>query len=273
MYASDRDAYIDHVEDSGEASKGDFYLRSLLDGNSPTTFLRYLGASNELAIMEGGGQVGIGTSAPDSHLHVAGGDIRITGNNTVTLGTSNEGLEINTSIQALGGRFYGPENNDWIEITGNERIEFYTQSTLRMFLDNNGNARATGELEAFDSSDRRKKNHLTPIRNARQKLRDLKGYRFHWNSNARSDKVGDWAYGVVAQEIKQHLPHAVRVNADGYLAIRSAMLHGFHVAVLREHEAELIRQRRKDDELEERIETLEQENQSLRSQLRTLKND
>lgn len=113
---------------------------------------------------------------------------------------------------------------------------------------------ASGEVTAFGNSDRRKKDHLTPIQNPLEMLRDIKGYEYQWNENERESKRWSWSYGIVAQEIQKHLPHAVRTNeTDGYLAVESRQLHGFHVAVDRAQQAEIERLKRRVKRLEEKL--------------------
>ena len=47
----------------------------------------------------------------------------------------------------------------------------------------------------------------------------LGGYEFEWNSNIGDERIGTKEYGVIAQEVEQILPHAVKINSRGYRTV------------------------------------------------------
>jgi hypothetical protein len=81
-----------------------------------------------------------------------------------------------------------------------------------------GDMRATGEVEAFLGSDRRLKTGLDPINSALDKVDELTGYNFDWRNNdsVMPHKRGNRDVGVIAQEVEQILPNAVKEFADGH---------------------------------------------------------
>jgi hypothetical protein len=85
-------------------------------------------------------------------------------------------------------------------------------------LEVSGDARSTGEVEAFLGSDRRLKTHLDPLDSALDKVDELTGYNFDWrdNDSVMPHKRGNTDVGVIAQEVEQVLPNAVKEFADGH---------------------------------------------------------
>ena len=72
---------------------------------------------------------------------------------------------------------------------------------------------------AASSSDRDLKTNLLKIDTAVNKVEELGGYEFEWNSNIGDERIGTKEYGVIAQEVEQILPHAVKINSRGYRTV------------------------------------------------------
>lgn len=90
-----------------------------------------------------------------------------------------------------------------------------------------GEIRATGDISANFTSDERLKTNLVRISNAREILRELKGYYHDWTDEYIASRGGEDGYFVVkndvsllAQQIQKVIPQAIRVRKDGYLAVR-----------------------------------------------------
>ena len=79
-----------------------------------------------------------------------------------------------------------------------------------------GQLNVTGDVTAFQSSDKRLKDNITPIPSAIDKVKSIGGYSFDWNSN--SEKTGH-DIGVIAQEIEAVLPELVVTRDSGYKAV------------------------------------------------------
>ena len=93
---------------------------------------------------------------------------------------------------------------------------------------------ATGDITAYYSSDARLKDNLRPIINATEKLQNISGYEFEWNTNQTMYSGSD--IGVVAQEIEQVLPQIVKDRDNGYKAVEYQKL----VALLIQSNKELL---------------------------------
>ena len=78
--------------------------------------------------------------------------------------------------------------------------------------------RCAGDIVAFQTSDQRLKDNLTPIGSPLNKLLQIGGYEFDWNEKQTTYIGHD--YGVVAQEIEKVLPHVVATRENGYKAVK-----------------------------------------------------
>ena len=82
----------------------------------------------------------------------------------------------------------------------------------------NGDIRATGDIYALASSDRRLKENIIPILNPMDKIKKIGGYTFNWNDISKKPKHIE-EIGVIAQEVQQVLPQVVREKGDGFLGV------------------------------------------------------
>jgi len=85
-------------------------------------------------------------------------------------------------------------------------------------LETSGDIRATGEVEAFLGSDRRLKTDLDPLDSALDKVDQLTGYGFDWREAGavQPHKRGQGDVGLIAQEVEDVLPEAVKSFTDGH---------------------------------------------------------
>tara|TARA_R110000822_G_scaffold10497_1_gene39704 strand:+ start:80 stop:673 length:594 start_codon:yes stop_codon:yes gene_type:complete len=96
-----------------------------------------------------------------------------------------------------------------------------------------GLIRATNDVVAFYSSDKRLKDNITTIPNALDKVCKLGGYEFDWNN--KQDVYQGHDIGVIAQEVEAVFPELVTTRDSGYKAVKYEKL----VAVLIESIKEL----------------------------------
>ena len=83
-------------------------------------------------------------------------------------------------------------------------------------LNVSGTINATGDITAFFTSDKRLKNNIIKIDDSNNVINSLNGYTYDWDE--KSGKTGE-GVGVIAQEVKELIPSAVRENEDGYLSV------------------------------------------------------
>jgi hypothetical protein len=77
------------------------------------------------------------------------------------------------------------------------------------------NVYATSDLIGNYSSDQRLKDNVLVIDSALNKVNNISGYSFTWNSKISDHREGTNDYGVIAQEIENILPDAVSINSQG----------------------------------------------------------
>jgi hypothetical protein len=86
-----------------------------------------------------------------------------------------------------------------------------------------GDFSATGNVTAYNSSDKRLKENITPIENPIDKLLKLSGNTFKWTADyyATQDQslFKEFDVGVIAQEVQEVLPEAVNERDNGILAV------------------------------------------------------
>jgi hypothetical protein len=96
----------------------------------------------------------------------------------------------------------------------------YTMGTL-------GEIRASSEITAYYSSDRRLKENIKLIENPITIIDQIRGVTFDWTDEHMARRGGEDGYfvrkhdiGVIAQEVQAVLPELVGTREDGYLAVK-----------------------------------------------------
>jgi hypothetical protein len=79
-----------------------------------------------------------------------------------------------------------------------------------------GNFKATEDIVAFASSDKRLKDNLTCVTDSNNIINGLNNYCFDWNDKSEREGPG---IGVLAQDVQKVLPNAVCERDNGYLAV------------------------------------------------------
>ena len=115
---------------------------------------------------------------------------------------------------------------------------------------------AADNITAYGSpSDARKKENVTPIENALEKVTKLRGVEFDWKEN-----TDEWIYtkikhdiGFIAQEVQEVEPKLVREGGDGFLGLRDRAIPALLVEAIKELKAELDEARNEIKQLREEI--------------------
>ena len=138
--------------------------------------------------------------------------------------------------------------NDLLQVGGPNRVVIASNTTVGNVTADNIIAR--DDLIAASSSDRDLKTNLLKIDTAIDKVEELGGYEFEWNSNIGDERIGTKEYGVIAQEVEQILPHAVKINSRGYRTVNYNSLIPLLIEAVKELSGkveELERNNRKED--------------------------
>ena len=109
-----------------------------------------------------------------------------------------------------------------------------------------GEIRATDNISAYFSSDARFKENVKPIESALSKVCEIGGKTFDWTDAYIESHGGEDGYfvqksdfGVIAQDVQQQFPAAVRTKEDGTLAVDYAKLSALAFAAIAELKQEL----------------------------------
>lgn len=100
-----------------------------------------------------------------------------------------------------------------------------------------GSITADGDITAFSSSDKALKDNIVAISNPLDKVMQIGGYEFDWNST--SDYSGNHDVGVIAQEIKEVMPEIVVERDNGMLAVRYEKLVPLLIEAIKELKEEV----------------------------------
>jgi hypothetical protein len=205
----------------------------------------------------GGGNVGIGTTAPATLLEVAGA---ITMNPAVAGGTStyfdwrNNGSTFaysGSAASVVGGGAANDFSPGWC--TGANSLIFGTSNAAKMKLDSGGTLTVSADLVAYGSpSDKKLKENIHPIENALEKVIKLQGVKFDWK---KSESILDLKedMGFIAQDVKKVVPELVRENEDGLLSMRHQGVIPILVEAIKEQQKQI-------DSLQEQIKKMSSEN-------------
>jgi hypothetical protein len=103
-----------------------------------------------------------------------------------------------------------------------------------------GRIDASNDIVPFSSSDLRLKENVQNITDPIEKIKKLNGIEFDWIQEFESAHgYTGHDTGVIAQEVQEVLPTAVRTNASGYLAVRYEKLIGLLIEAVKEQQTQI----------------------------------
>ena len=208
------------IDASDGTEDGALHIQTMKDGSLTSTFT------------VSGNAVGIMESTPLFSLHVAGTLGIKTAQPTLTFdrggayawtirngdGTGSFPLSTLNIVNNAGSPKMTFKDNGYIGIS---------VTSPGVALDVAGAIRATSDITAYHSSDIALKENISPISNALTKLDSLNGVCFDWTDEHINSNGGPHDYfmqkrdvGIIAQELKEVLPEAVRQREDGTLAVK-----------------------------------------------------
>jgi hypothetical protein len=227
----------DYITGRGRISVGPNDDLAFYTGGPATTTTVYISSNSN---------VGIGTSTPTAKLHVKGGDIlvqRASGNDgAISFGTTGTGIYGNGSTSYIA---LSTNNTERVRIDSAGRVGIGTSApttgfTLDVAGDTriNGNLKATGDITAYYTSDKRLKDNIKPISSALEKIDSLNGVEYDWNTELQTVHSGH-DVGVIAQEVEQVLPEAVVTRDNGYKAVNYDKVIPLLLQAIKELKAEV----------------------------------
>jgi hypothetical protein len=103
-----------------------------------------------------------------------------------------------------------------------------------------GRIDASNDIVPFSSSDLRLKENIKNITDPIDKIKRLNGVEFDWIKELeQSHGYSGHDTGIIAQEVQDILPMAVRTNASGYLAVRYEKLIGLLIEAVKEQQVQI----------------------------------
>jgi hypothetical protein len=127
-----------------------------------------------------------------------------------------------------------------LDVAGDARI---TSGSLGVGVAPNatdGRIDASNDIVAFQTSDRRLKENITPITNALEKVKSLTGVMFDWKEETKSvHGYEGHDVGIIAQDVQAILPEAVRTNDTGYLSVRYEKMIALLIEGMKEQQLQI----------------------------------
>jgi hypothetical protein len=249
---------------------GDFYIRTLPSVNgAPGT------GQQEFTIKHATGNVGIGTTSPSQILSIsrAATDnyIKVEAGSTVSnysgLMLTEYGINWGwalrhnaaTDLLHISYQDNTPTFSDSVTFNRNGNVGIGT-TTPSYKLDVVGDARitsgslgvgvapnatdgridASNDIVAYQTSDQRLKENVTPIENALEKVKSLTGVEFDWiEEHKHIHGYEGHDTGVIAQQVQAVMPTAVRTNDSGYLSVRYEKMIALLIEGMKEQQKQI----------------------------------
>jgi len=212
------------------SNETNFFIRDVTNG-STLPFRIQPGAPSNALYIRNSGNIGLGTAAPTTKLHIENAstdtaDVFVTDMGRVGIGISDPTVK----LHVMGSGIF------------------------------------TGELEA--ASDERLKKNIAPLLNASSVLNllDVVSYEMKSQEYASLNLPKDVQYGLLAQDVEKHLPALVSDNMDNpngsdqLKTINYIQLIPFLIKANQEQEEVINTQKKLIEDLTRRIELLEQRN-------------
>jgi hypothetical protein len=186
-------------------------------------------------------QGGVTSIIAGTGITISGATGAVTINSTGTVSsvaaTSSIGLTItNSPITTSGTLVIGSINDDL------RMRSLVVGSFTGLLLPNgvDGKIEASGDIVGFSSSDERLKEDIKVIDNATEKLSRIRGVKFNWKKEFEYLHGFEGAdMGVIAQDVMEEFPEAIKTRETGYLAVRYEKLIGLLVAAVNEQSEEI----------------------------------
>ena len=168
----------------------------------------------------------------------------------------NSGINGNSCAVESGDQAIHVRADGWFDIRTSQGIAFQNDGNcyLRRGTRNGVSVVKGSRFEMDDFyivSDKRRKHDIEKITNAVDIISRLEGKTFKLNDSDVSRA------GVIAQELKEVLPHLVSEDENGYLAVNYQSLSGYFIEAIKEQQAEIEELKAKYESLEERLSKLE----------------
>jgi hypothetical protein len=155
-------------------------------------------------------------------------------------GTSNNVVRL--TVKSNGNVLIGTTTDSGykLDVVGDTRI---TSGSLGVGVAPNatdGRIDASNDIVAYQTSDQRLKENVTPIENALDKVKALTGVEFDWiEEHKHIHGYEGHDTGIIAQQVQAVMPTAVRTNDSGYLSVRYEKMIALLIEGMKEQQKEI----------------------------------
>ncbi|MDM8522909.1 tail fiber domain-containing protein [Desulfococcaceae bacterium HSG8] len=156
---------------------------------------------------------------------------------------------------------YGEFDSNTLSVNGRVGINTRAYENHSLYVNGsmyvNGDAYTTGD--AWSASDIRWKKNIRPIQNALEKVLQLQGVRYEWETDEYPDtgfSEGE-QIGLIAQELEPVLPELVKTDDDGYKSVSYEKLAPVLIEAIKEQQSQIKELRTQVEELKNKIRSLE----------------
>ena len=201
-------------------------LKFINDTDDRAFFQIHQDAPGDSFVVDATGNVGIGTTAAERHLHVRGAaEVQALFENPSTTASQFAYVDIESNATSAGEsiiRFKTPDGTSYINSKGSATTMTFSSGNVGIAntapadkLWVQGGISATGDITS-SASDKRLKENRKPISNAVEKVLKLKGITYDWIDNISEVTGTEWNHtekqaGLIAQDVQKVLPEAVSI--------------------------------------------------------------
>ena len=191
----------------------------------------------------------------ESNLTFDGAQLQLTNNSYASIRTAN-------GSNSVPGFAFTSDSDTGLYLSATGQLAVTTGATQRAIFYTNGlklnkglgvgttpssttgEIRATNDVTAFYSADRRLKENIKPIENALDKVSKINGCEFDWKPLTEKEKETIHSHeghdvGVIAQEIEEVLPEVVETRATGYKAVKYEKIVPLLIESIKDLKAEI----------------------------------
>jgi hypothetical protein len=214
----------------------------VLNTDPSTEVFGVYGAGVNRLFVNGTGNVGIGTTAPDNMLTLKGGTAK---DAAITLNCASSSRDDYIAFKADSIQkfaiYWDRDYPNYLNIVNNA---FLTNNKLVTIRDN-GDVSITGALSAiagtWSASDRRYKTDIIPIDSSLSKVSKLQGVYYNWDRKKWPQKNFSEGkqVGLIAQDVEKVVPEVVNTDKEGYKSLSYDKLTAVLIEAMKEQQKQI----------------------------------